>query len=377
MQYDVIILGAGPAGFHAAKAASQRQKTLLLAGAEPYLPYWRPRLPEVIATGEEPDRILMSGKDWFSEHGVEIQRSRKAERIDTAQKTVQWSDGTTSGYGSLILACGALPNVPSFPSEEKVLSLRSYQDAMEIRRRCAAAKKAWIIGGGALGLETAFALVRTGCRVAVSVRSYPLSRQLDSEGGKFLSALLRQSGITVCRGDIADFKSEMDGACVIAAAGVHPDVALAEKCGIQVRRGVLVDEKMRTSVPGIYACGDVAEYGGTVPGLMSVAVQQGETAGINASGGDAVYRAVLPAPLTKAAGLTIFSFGSLKPAEGVQIFRKAGAESYAAVAVRSCRIVGAAFIGDVSLGRKLKKWMEERKEIGRAASFEELEKMVG
>lgn len=377
MDYNVIIIGAGPAGFHAAKAASQRGEKLLLAGAEPYLPYWRPRLPEVIATGQTPERILMSGRDWFSENGVELQLSRKAVGIDAAQKTVQWADGTSTGYNALILSCGALPNRSSFPFVEKVFTLRSYQDAMEIRQRCTATKKAFIIGGGALGLETAFALVKMGCHVAVSVRSYPLSHQLDSEGGKFLNTLLEKSGIAICCGDLADYKAEVHGACVIAATGVHPDLALAEKSGIKVSRGILVDEKMQTNLEGIYACGDIAEYNGTVPGLMSIAVKQGETAGINASGGDMVYQEVLPAPLTKVAGLTIFSFGSLKPTENTQIYRKAGADSYAAIAVRSCRIVGAALIGNVALGAKLKKWTEAEKEVGKAASFEEIEKLVG
>lgn len=376
MDYDVVIIGAGPAGFNAAKAASQRGKKLLLAGAEPYLPYWRPRLPEVIATGQTPERILMSGKDWFSENGVEVQLSQKAVHVDAVQKTVQWDDGTSTGYNALILSCGALPNRSSFPFEEEVFTLRSYQDAMEIRQRCTATKKAFIIGGGSLGLETAFALVKMGCRVAVSVRSYPLSRQLDSKGGKFLNALLEKSGITICCGDLANYKAEIDGACVIAATGVHPDLALAEKSGIKVSRGILVDEKMQTSLEGIYACGDLAEYNGTVPGLMSIAVKQGEIAGINASGGDAVYQEVLPAPLTKVAGLTIFSFGSCKPTEDTKIYRKETADSYAAIAVRSCRIAGAAIIGDVALGAKLKKWMEAEKEIGKATSFEEIEKMA-
>lgn len=321
MDYDVVIIGAGPAGFNAAKAASQRGKKLLLAGAEPYLPYWRPRLPEVIATGQTPERILMSGKDWFSENGVEVQLSQKAVHVDAVQKTVQWDDGTSTGYNALILSCGALPNRSSFPFEEEVFTLRSYQDAMEIRRRCTATKKAFIIGGGSLGLETAFALVKMGCRVAVSVHDYPLSRQLDSKGGKFLNMTLEKSGITICCGDLANYKAEIDGACVIAATGVHPDLALAEKSGIKVSRGILVDEKMQTSLEGIYACGDLAEYNGTVPGLMSIAVKQGEIAGINASGGMRSIRRFCRLRLQK---LPALPFSRSAPASRRRILRYTG-----------------------------------------------------
>lgn len=90
-----------------------------------------------------------------------------------------------------------------------------------------------------------------------------------------------------------------------------------------------------------------------------------------------VYQEVLPAPLTKVAGLTIFSFGSLKPTEDTKIYRKETADSYAAIVVHSCKITRVTIIGDVALGAKLKKWMEAEKEIGKATSFEEIEKMVG
>lgn len=376
MYADVLILGAGPAGFHAAKAARKFKSGIVLAGAEPYLPYWRPRLSEIVCTGSQVESIRMSGRDWYEKNGIECRTSQKAVSIDSAGKTVRWEDGSSTEYGSLILSCGAQATVPPLTLAEKVYTLRSYADAVEIHRQCINRKKAFLVGGGILGLETAFALIQAGCCVTVSVHSYPLSHQLDREGGLFLKTLLEKEGIVVCCGDPANFQAEINGACVIAATGVRPSLDLAEGCGIQTDRGIVVDEKMRTSVPGIYACGDVAEYDGVVPGLMTIAVKQGETAGINAAGGNAAYRAITSATMMKVAGLSVFSIGNMNSSENTQIYRKTGDGNYAAAAVTEGRLTGAAFIGEIALGMKFKGWIESGREIGPVASFEEIESRV-
>lgn len=376
MDADVLILGAGPAGFGAAKAASRRQKGVVLAGEEPYSPYWRPRLSEILTSGAPMESIQMSGEDWFRESSVKWLPSHKAVFIDPKEKSVRWQDGSTTEYGTLIFACGAQPQTPKLPSGQRVYTLRSYDDALEIRRQCREKKKAFIIGGGVLGLETAFALVKLGCRVAVSVHSYPLSRQLDQEGGQFLDGLLQKEDITVCCGEAADFGAEMDGACVIAATGVRPNLELAEACGIKTSRGILVDERMHTNVPGIYACGDVAEYQGVVPGLMAIAARQGEVAGTNAAGGDTVYRAVLPSPLMKVGDISVLSVGSMETAPDMKLYRRITSNSYAAAAVTGDAVTGAAFIGEIALGMKFKRWMEKGGVIAGAASFADVEKAV-
>ncbi len=376
MDADVLILGAGPAGFSAAKAAGRRQKGVVLAGEEPYLPYWRPRLSEILTNGAPMESIRMSGEDWFRENGVEWLPSHKAVFIDPKEKSVRWQDESTTKYGALILACGAQPQVPGLPSGRRVYTLHSYDDALEIHRQCREKKKAFIIGGGVLGLETAFALVKLGCSVAVSVHSYPLSKQFDKAGGQFLDGLLQKEDITVCCGEAADFGAEMDDACVIAATGVRPDLELAKTCGIRTSHGILVDEGMRTNVPGIYACGDVAEYQGAVPGLMAIAARQGEVAGTNAAGGDAVYHAILPSPLMKVGDISVLSVGSMETAPDMKIYRRISTDSYAAAAVTGDAVTGAAFIGETVLGMKFKRWMEKGGIISGAASFADVEKAV-
>jgi nitrite reductase (NADH) large subunit len=378
MKDDVLIIGAGPAGLNAAKAARRSGKQVVLAGAEPFPPYWRPRLPELIHTNAAVGDILMQKEEWFSSAGIQFVPSAKAVCINPAEKTAIWENGKSSEYGSLILACGSFPNMPSVPFVKRIYPLRSYSDALEIRRSCAQTHKAFVVGGGVLGLEAAFAVSQMGAKVSVyDISDYPLPRQLDRDGGLFLKKLLEKKGITIYGGGAMEqFREEAEGSCVIAAVGVRPSISLAEKCGIKTNRGILVDDHMRTSADSVYACGDVAEFSGAVPGLMTVAAKQGEIAGLNASGTDAVYHAVVPSPMTKVAGISVLSIGTVKAAEGVQFYRKSGEESYAVAAVAAGKIVGAAFINHNAPGTKFKKWIEEGTAIGRVYSYDEIEKRL-
>lgn len=378
MQTDILIIGAGPAGFNAAKAARKSGRQVVLAGSEPYLPYWRPKLPEIIVGGAAADSILIKKADWYQEAGIEFMPSKKAVRIDAPKKTVYWEDGSTTEYGALILACGALPNRPSVPFADQVYALRSYEDAVSIRQECQCTQKAFFVGGGVLGLEAAFAVKQLGAKVVVyDISDYPLPRQLDREGGLFLKKLLEAEGVRIVTGaSVEAFKEDIEGACVIAAAGVRPDLALAQQCGLTTNRGIIVDEAMRTSAPDIYACGDIAEFSGAVPGQMTVASAQGETAGLNAAGGSAVYGAILPSPMTKVAGISVLSIGSVQIAEGARVYRRVSGDNYAMAVVTAGKVTGAAFIGDTSFGMKLKKWMADGGQIGTVNSFEEIEAFV-
>jgi NAD(P)H-nitrite reductase large subunit len=379
MHAEVLIIGAGPAGLSAAKAAQKSGKQVVLAGAEHFPPYFRPRLPDIIRTGEPAESIFMQNTEWFKTSGILFLPSKKASSIEPSQKSVKWEDGTFTEYETLILACGSLSNIPSVPFAEKVYPLRTFEDAIEIRKACLSARKAFIVGGGVLGLEIAFAVSQLGISVNVyDIVDYPLSRQLDREGGLFLKKQLAEKKIIIHSGaSLENFQDDIKNSCVIAAAGVRPAVKLAEKCGIKINRGILVDEHMRTSIPDIYACGDMAEFAGAIPGLMAVATKQGEVAGINASGGDAVYSALLPSPMTRVAGISILSIGSVNAGENSKIYRKINGNNYAMAVVTGKKITGAAFIGNTAPGMKLKKHIEAGTEIGPVSSFEDIEKACG
>lgn len=380
MYAEVLIIGAGPAGFSAAKAAAKRGKQVALAGSEPFPPYWRPRLSEIISTGEPAERIFMRSTDQIKKDGITFMPAQKAVKISPSEKRVYWKDGSFSVYGSLIAAPGSYPIIPKVPFAGKIYSLRSYRDAVEIRRECLLRKRAFIVGGGVLGIETAFAVSKLGVSPEVyDIHDYPLSRQLDMEGGIFLKRKLEDKGIKMYSGTgLSALRGEIEGACVIAAAGVRSNISLAKECGIKTNRGIITDKYMRTSSPDIYACGDAAEFSGMIPGLMAVASKQGEIAGINAAGGSAEYAPVLPSPVMRAADVSIMSIGSLDAIEGGKILRRINGENYAAAAVSpDGKLTGAAFIGDISSGTKFKKLIENGGYIGAAESLGDIEKIAG
>lgn len=378
MHSDILIIGAGPSGLHAAKAARKSGKQVVLAGMEPFLPYWRPRLPEIIHNGAPVESILIDSADKLKSQGVEFLPSKKAAKIDPSKKTVTWEDGSATEYDALVLACGSFPNMPPVPFTDAVYPLRTYEDAVRIRRESQRAGKAFVVGGGILGLEAAFAVSQLGIGVKVyDISDYPLPRQLDREGGMFLKKRLADEGITVLSGaTLESFKSDIEGACVIAAAGVRPAAELARQCGIKTNRGILVDEHMRTSEPDIYACGDIAEFSGAVPGLIAIASAQGDTAGANAAGIDATYRTVIPAPNMEVAGISFASYGSVQAADGAAVYRRITDGDYAIAVVSAGKLTGIALIGNTASGIKFKKWMEKGEDVGPVSSFDDIEKTV-
>ncbi len=378
MRTDILIIGAGPAGLNAAKAACKTGKKIIIAGAEPYLPYWRPRLPDIIRNGNSIESILMQQSDWYTAHNIEVLTQKEAVKIDITAKMVFWKDNTSTEYSILIIACGSAANVPKFPLAEEIHVLRTYDDACFIREECMKKKKAFVVGGGVLGLETAFAIADTGCKVSVSdISEYPLPRQLDREGGLFFKDLMEKKGIHIyCAESTEAMEKDVREACIIAAAGVHSLIAIANDCGISVNRGILVDEYMKTSEENIYACGDVAEFTGVKPGLITIAAAQGKIAGENVAGVKNIYRPVLPSPSITVAGISVLSLGSMEVREDSKIYRKRDKENYSAVVVSKGMIKGAAFVGDTGLGLKFKKIIETGENIEGVSSFEDIVKIV-
>ncbi len=314
MSKTVLIIGAGVAGLNAAKTAVKRGCRVILAGREPYLPYYRPRLIEVLAADISVEALFIQKPEWFSSSGIELQLSVSAQEFDVENKTAVFTDGSRIHYDKLILACGAVANKPVLPCDGDVFALRSYDDALAINQACNATGRAFIVGGGLLGIETAFALHRRGIKVAVAERAeYLLPRQLDRNGGDFLKARLEQMGILIyVNGEGFAAQDHLRQATVIAASGVIPDVEFLSNSAIGANRGILVDETMKTSVADVFACGDMAEFRSSIPGLTIVAAKQGEIAGMSACDEQAIYHEPVCSPLLKVADIAVMSVGSLE-----------------------------------------------------------------
>lgn len=303
-----FILGGGVAALSAAKAIRKTDPAglIVMLTEENALPYSRIMLTKQLLKDVSAADLALQSAAWYDAPGRDIipLTGRKVAAIDSEKKTVTLEDGLVFPYDKLIYALGARCFIPAFAgsNSKKVVAIRTAEDAARVRELAKSAKSAAVIGGGVLGLEAAWALHQAGISVSV-VEFAPrlMPRQLDEKesarvaeaiedaGAKlYLSASAASyDGSTLTLQDGREIPADM----VIVSAGVRANAEIAAAAGVRVERKIMVDEHMQTSVPDVYAAGDCAEYEVSYA-LWAEAKEMGQVAGMNAAGGDAVYRVV-------------------------------------------------------------------------------------
>jgi NADPH-dependent 2,4-dienoyl-CoA reductase/sulfur reductase-like enzyme len=310
MQY--LILGGGPAGIAAAKTIRKAKSDtgIVIATDETDAPYLRPLLPDLIL-GEARDETILDpqGKDLV-EMGVRLLTGRRAVRLDTQNRKVDFSDGTQEGYDLLLIATGGKPDVPA-PLRVDLPAIRvfdSREDALAIRERAARPGAAVVYGPGYLAIEACRAL--RGKRKDVLWIKPDLPKYGYPIGGELEASILddvRNRGARILEGEDIVLAREMDAGMrvVLARSGEEiscslvviatervPSVEFLAGSGVTVGMGVLVDDFLRTSVPNVYAAGDCAEFADKPKGVGRInfgwrsAIRQGQMAGENMAGGN-------------------------------------------------------------------------------------------
>ncbi len=272
------IVGAGLAGARAAETLREEgfDGRLVLLGAERERPYERPPLSKDYLRGESPrEKAYVHAGGFYGEHGIELRTLTPATAIDTVGREVLLDAGERLRFDRLLIATGAEPRRLRVPGSELdgVLYLRDLEDADAIAERIARGEKLVVIGGGWIGAELAASAREKGLDVTILERaSLPLERVLGPELGRIYRDLHLEHGVDLrsCtalggfEGDGAVERvrtadgSAIDCGFVVVGIGVAPRTALAEAAGIEVDNGIVVDERLETSVPGIFAAGDVA-----------------------------------------------------------------------------------------------------------------------
>ncbi len=367
----IVIIGASAAGLSAAQEARKTDPTadITLVSEEEHLPYHRPSLTERIGddTVEQRPNFYLQRESWFHEQNLRLLRGVKATKIDPAAQTVSLATGATIPFDRLVLAIGSMPFVPLAGAleKERVFAVRTLDDARRVARCAQQCRETVIIGGGLLGLEAANALLKRGHRVhVIELAERMLPMQLDPEGSRFFQRIVEKSGVVVhlsAQTDhlVGDEKAEgvalkdgsvIAGDMVIFSVGVRANSALAKDAGLAVNRGIVVNERMETSVPGIYAAGDCAEFG-RIPQLWMPAGKEGTVAGTNAAGGSAVFRPESYPAVLKVFGTQLYSAGDIgrDPQVPYEVLRSADetAGRYAALFFRDGRLTGGILIGDI------------------------------
>ncbi len=311
-----VIIGGGIAGAQAAATIKGMDVTIITD--EPYLPYYRMRIEEVLG-GKAPESLYMHPREWYEEKGIGIV-SGSAERI--GRDSVQLADGREIPYDRLLIATGSSARRLPLPGGRKESCvLRTMADAVDLRERLSSASSFAVIGGGLLGLEAAYS-VASDFHIPVSVLEsapYILPRQIDRDSAAVLQKRLLDAGVNVITAASVSSADDdclhlEDGRVVPAdvlcfSVGVNPGKELAERSGIATGRGITVDRHLRTSMDNVWAAGDAAELDGRTFGLAVHAREMGIAAAGSMMGMSDEYSPSEPSAILKVGGIDVASFG--------------------------------------------------------------------
>jgi NADPH-dependent 2,4-dienoyl-CoA reductase/sulfur reductase-like enzyme/nitrite reductase/ring-hydroxylating ferredoxin subunit len=302
----IVVIGGGAAGFAAAEMLRREgyAGSLTIVSADTASPCDRPNLSKDYLAGDAPEEwIPLKPEDFYAERGIELLLDERVTSIDTAAHTVQLESGRQIAWDRLLLATGAEPVRLDIPgaSASQIHYLRSLADSRALIAKAEGAKRAIVVGASFIGLEVAASLRKRGLEVDVVAHgSLPMEHVFGAEVGAFVKALHESQGVRFHMGrSIAkldgvratlDDGTMLEADFIVAGVGVKPNVALAEKAGLALDRGVVVDAFLQTSAPGIYAAGDIARWPDPHTGEpirvehWVVAERQGQHAALNMLG---------------------------------------------------------------------------------------------
>jgi nitrite reductase (NADH) large subunit len=383
----VVVIGNGVAGVTAADHVRRHHPNceIHLVGRERHHLYNRMAITRLVYGRSAMQGLYLLPEPWYDEHDITTWLNTSALQIDPNGRRVLLGTGETLEYDRLILAMGSSSQVP--PIEGFGLPgsfvLREAEDAMQIRAfvQDHGARHAVIAGGGLLGLEAGYALLKLGLDVSILERSDALlRRQLDERAAEFLRSYLEGLGMRiVTRAETTAVRGVRrlqevvlkDGRTLpcdvlLVCAGIVPNVKLARDAGISVNRGIVVDDHLRTSAPNIYAVGDVAEVQGEVQGLWPSAVAQAELAAVNALGADRAYQPIVPSTILKVVGIDVLSVGRFMPKnedDVVIVLEEPADHRYRKLVISGGRVVGAILLGYPLLAPTVTGAVKEQRDV--------------
>jgi ferredoxin-nitrate reductase len=367
----LVVVGTGMAALETVEETIKRSGSdawqVTMLGEEPGTPYNRMLLSKLLAQEMAPAGLELRPASWFAKHRIEVRSGCPAVRVDADRRCVVDGDGGVHPYDALVLATGSRPFVPPIPGadEPHLLSFRTRNDVAAIERAAAATRSAAVIGGGLLGLEAAAGLRRHCLHVSViEAAPHLMPQQLDPAAGGMLATALEKLGIrSICGigatrclpdGVVLDNGETIEAELTVVAAGVRPEVSLAEGAGIEVGRGIVVDDQMRTSAPSVWAVGECVEHRGTVYGLWAPAAAQARVAGASLSGDPAGFQGESPATNLKVGGVDLFAGSARDASAGDELVWIDGRRGvYRKLTLDGERLAGAILLGDVSGAREL------------------------
>jgi NAD(P)H-nitrite reductase large subunit len=374
-----LIIGNSAAAVGVVESMRQHDQgaEIVVVSEEPYeMIYSRPLLSHYLGAEIEESRLAYRGESFYERHDVTPILGTRIVKIEPEEHRVQAASGETYTYDKLVISTGGRPIVPPIPGVETggVYTFTRLDDAEGIVQALEerAVEHCVVVGGGMIGMKATDALMKRGVSVTIlELAPRILGAALDETGSRMMTGLLESAGVDVLtentvetirssKGHIESVKLRdgrvLDCDLLVFGIGVRPNAGLAKEAGIEVNRGIVVDQYMRTSVPDIYAAGDVAEaYDLVVDMNRTVAIwpnayRQGAVAGAHIAGVSRPDEGGVAMNTVEVCDVAAISIGNSNAPEGdyeVLVERDEEKHLYKRLVLEDNRLVGAILIGDV------------------------------
>lgn len=386
---DYLIIGGGPAGTNAAEAIRRRDRvgTIAIATNESHPLYIRPSLAFYMRGLIQRDQLFQKKIDFYTKNSIELITDKKVIRVSAADKKAFLEDEDIFSYKKLLISTGGRPRRWQIPGAglEGVYYLRTLNDAEAMMNRMRSSKKAIVIGGGFLGMDLNQTFRISGLEVVNIIREKVFwSHFLDENGGRLIERILRENGIDLISEDevvevlgnktVTGIRTaggkQIDSDIVGVGIGIGLNLDLLDKKEVEIKRGIIVDDHLRSSSPDLFAAGDVAEFNDPIMekrhimGNWSNAMAHGKVAGANMAGEDVSINVVSSYQID-IWGRRLTAMGDTAMAEGTRVFIRDQRDQYkyGRIFVRDGVIKGAILIDLKDLEGPLSTLIKEKREI--------------
>ncbi len=386
MKRQLVVVGNGMAGVSCVEQILKQPHDfeITIFGDETHVNYNRILLSLVLAGEKSAEDIVINDLNWYQNNGIRARLGVRITGIDRDNRLVTDEDGGVTEYDKLILATGSSAFIPPIPGVDKnnVHVFRTLDDTRALMEKARPGLKTAVIGGGLLGLEAARGLQVRGCDVTVvHLMETLMERQLDSTGGEYLKRKIESLGIRVMlpqqtaalfgngRVDGLRFASgeELEADLVVIAAGIRPNAELGRAAGLEVRKGIVVNDYMETSDPHIYAVGECTEHRGQTFGLVAPLFEQGRVLASTLTGSRGLaFTGASPAAKLKIMGVDIFSAGSIDDTEpGIETVRYEDPSlgTYKKLLLKDNHLIGMILVGDIDDQQLYMEWMRSGEDL--------------
>lgn len=339
---------------------------ITVISAEKYHTYSRPLISYLLCGKTDEEKMKYRSADFYEKNKCRCVFGVSVTKINSEEKTLTLSDGSEEKYDKLLVATGSSPFIPPMKGLENVknkFTFMSLDDALSLQEQLSVDKNVLIVGAGLIGLKCAEGIYgRCNSITVVDLADRVMVSVLDSQSSDIVKKHIEEKGIRIILSDsVSEFKDNtavlksgktVDFDMVVIAVGVRPETKLVSDYGGEVRRGIVTDEKMQTSVPDIFAAGDCTESHDITDGkdkilaLLPNAYMQGEVAGVNMAGGEKLFGKAIPMNSIGFFGLHIITAGTYS-GDGYEEYTESDGKNYKRLVYGGDCLKGFILVGDV------------------------------